>query len=194
MSLERKMRSLEKMNFIKLCSLCKVAQLDELKDKEKYLPTVIAFELDEDIIQTIPYILECSQGVLFTKLWDKQGREMAKQKGEPLEVEEILEQVWRPTHQFYKDLCGRLKSGDMKFSEFEKYFKTTDLGTLRNELNRLSVPEDRTWVDVRLSQLEKYRNLRRCLFGAEIIMEVVKEFQLEGNFNQIIEILKLVRF
>ncbi|CAG2205787.1 unnamed protein product [Mytilus edulis] len=63
--------------------------------------------------------------------------------------------------------------------------------TLRNELMKLCQDGNTKWIDVRLDQLEKYRNLQSCLFGARAIMEVVKEFELTGNFNQILEILKL---
>jgi fatty-acid desaturase len=42
--------------------------------------------------------------------------------------------------------------------------------------------------------MNKYRNLQNCLDGASVIMDVVEEFELEGDFKAIEEILKLVRF
>ena len=173
--------------------MCKVAKLEETTNQENYKPIIIAFGLDEDVLETIPYILQCSQGILFTTLWDKKGNEVAKQKQKELDMDEILEEVWAPTYQFWNDLCKRLKSGDLKFSEFEKYFsRTANMETLRVELERLSGDGDKQWVDVRLDQLRKYRSLRNCLFGAEVIMDVVKEYELKGNFTQIGNVLSLV--
>jgi hypothetical protein len=38
---------------IGLNALCKVAMLEELKDQEKYQPIVIAFGLDENVLQVV---------------------------------------------------------------------------------------------------------------------------------------------
>jgi hypothetical protein len=89
-------------------------------------------------------------------------------------------------------LCEKLKTGNLLFSEFEKFFKTADFDILREELIRLSRGGDTSWIDKRLDQLQKYRNLRSCSFGANAIMEVVKEYDLQGDFSQIIEIIELV--
>jgi hypothetical protein len=50
------------------------------------------------------------------------------------------------------------------------------------------------WIQERIDQMNKYRNLQNCLDGASVIMDVVEEFELEGNFKAIEQILKLVRF
>jgi hypothetical protein len=192
--LEEKIRSFERLENIGLNALCKVAILEELKNQEKYQPIVIAFGLDENVLQTIPHILKCGEGLLFTTLWDRRGNDIAKQKGRPLDFDEILMEVWEPTYKFWSDLCTRLKSGDLKFSEFEKYFKTANLETLKDELMKLSQDGNHKWIDSRLDQLEKYRNLQSCMFGAQAIMELVKEYDLkEKNFSQILEIVDLVR-
>ncbi|VDI41382.1 Hypothetical predicted protein [Mytilus galloprovincialis] len=189
--LELRIKRFEKLEDVSLNLLCQIAMLDETKHPDEYQPTVTAFGLDEHILQTIPHILKCGQGLLFITLWDKRGNELAKQKKKYLDLDEILTEVWEPTYRFWDDLCTRLKNGDLRFSEFEKFFKTTDVETLRNELMKLCQDGNTKWIDVRLDQLEKYRNLQSCLFGARAIMEVVKEFELTGNFNQILEILKL---
>ncbi|OPL21619.1 hypothetical protein AM593_05982, partial [Mytilus galloprovincialis] len=189
--LELRIKRFEKLEDVSLNLLCQIAMLDETKHPDEYQPTVTAFGLDEHILQTIPHILKCGQGLLFITLWDKRGNELAKQKKKYLDLDEILTEVWEPTYRFWDDLCTRLKNGDLRFSEFEKFFRTTDVETLRNELMKLCQDGNTKWIDVRLDQLEKYRNLQSCLFGARAIMEVVKEFELTGNFNQILEILKL---
>ncbi|OPL32950.1 hypothetical protein AM593_04359, partial [Mytilus galloprovincialis] len=146
--LEDRIKRFEKLENVSLNMLCKVAFLEDMKNHEQYEPTITAFGLDENAFQTIPYILKCGQGLLFITLWDRRGNELAKQKGKALDLDEILTEVWEPTYKFWDDLCTRLKNGNLKFSEFEKYFKTTDMETLRNELMKLCQDGNTKWIDV----------------------------------------------
>jgi hypothetical protein len=41
--------------------------LEEMKNQEKYQPIVIAFGLDENVLQTIPHILQISCFEIFLK-------------------------------------------------------------------------------------------------------------------------------
>ena len=101
-------------------------------------------------------------------------------------------EVWEPVANQWKTICQKLRRGDILFSEFENFFGKTELENLRNELILLERNGDTRWVDERLDQIEKYRNLRSCAFGAEAILEVVEAFELKGDFNQIKEIQQYV--
>ncbi|CAG2205786.1 unnamed protein product [Mytilus edulis] len=78
--LELRIKRFEKLEDVSLNLLCQIAMLDETKHPDEYQPTVTAFGLDEHVVQTIPHILKCGQGLLFITLWDKRGNELAKQK------------------------------------------------------------------------------------------------------------------
>jgi len=191
-NIEARIKSFAKLEDVSLNMLCKPALVDNVTNAERYQPVILAFELEQEVLDILPKILECSKGVLFMKLWEKRGNEMVKQKGRNLVMEEILTELWEPTYRFWCVLCEKLKTGNLLFSEFEKFFKTADIDILREELIRLSRGGDTSWIDKRLDQLQKYRNLRSCSFGANAIMEVVKEYDLQGDFSQIIEIIELV--
>ncbi|CAG2192039.1 RNF213 [Mytilus edulis] len=75
----------------------------------------------------------------------------------------------------------------------ELYFRKTEIANLQNELILLEREGNTRWIDQRLYQVEIYRNLKSCEFGAEAILEVVKAFDLQGDFNQIITISKCAR-
>ena len=191
-NIEERIKSFEKLEDVSLNMLCKPALVDNVRNAERYQPVILAFGLEQEVLDILPKILECSNGVLFMKLWEKRGNEMAKQKGRNLVMEEIFTELWEPTYRFWCVLCEKLKTGNLLFSEFEKFFKTADIDILREELIRLSRGGDTSWINKRLDQLQKYRNLRSCSFGANAIMEVVKEYDLQGDFSQIIEIIELV--
>ena len=191
-NIDARIKDFAKLEDVSLNMLCKPALVDNVTNAERYRPVVLAFGLGQEVLDILPKILECSNGVLFMKLWEKRGNEMAKQKGRNLVMEEILTELWEPTYTFWCALCEKLKTGNLLFSEFEKFFKTADFDILREELIRLSRGGDTSWIDKRLDQLQKYRNLRSCSFGANAIMEVVKEYDLQGDFSQIIEIIELV--
>ena len=190
--IEERINSFAKLEDVSLNMLCKPALVDNVTNAERYRPVILAFGLEPEVLDILPKILECSNGVLFMKLWEKRGNEMAKQKGRNLVMEEILTELWEPTYTFWCALCEKLKTGNLLFSEFEKFFKTADIDILREELIRLSRGGNTSWINKRLDQLQKYRNLRSCSFSANAIMEVVKEYDLQGDFSQIIEIIELV--
>ncbi|VDI41573.1 Hypothetical predicted protein [Mytilus galloprovincialis] len=191
--MEEKIRVLENLGTFPLNHLVKTMQCDEIRDIEKHRPFVIIFELSQDQLDVLPDIMECSKGLLFTKLWEERGTELKKEKGSRLTILEVLTEVWEPTANLWKTICQRLKRGDLFFSEFERFFKTTEIGNLRAELTLLEREGNTKWVDERLDQVEKYRNLKSCEFGAEAILEVVKAFDLQGDFNQIITICKFTK-
>ena len=191
-NIEARIKSFAKLEDVSLNMLCKPALVDNVRNAKRYRPVILAFGLKQEVLDILPKILECSNGELFMKLWEKRGNEMAKQKGRNLVMEEIFTELWEPTYRFWCVLCEKLKTGNLLFSEFEKFFKTADIDILREELIRLSRGGDTSWINKRLDQLQKYRNLRSCSFGANAIMEVVKEYDLQGDFSQIIEIIELV--
>lgn len=135
--------------------LCKVAFPKEMRNLEQYQPVITAFGLNETVLQILPHVMKYYKGNLFTILWDRKGKE--------LDIEEIILEVWRPTYKLWSDLCGRLKSGDLKFSECERYFQTADIETLRDDLMKLCEDGNNKWINARLDQLEKYRNLQSCI-------------------------------
>ena len=177
-----------------LNQLVKTMPLEDLKDIELYKPTVTVFELCVEELEILPKILELCKGVFFMKIWEKKGIEAEKQNGKQIQVTEIFEKVWKPAFEQWTNLSEKLRMGNMLFSEFEKWFKTSsrDETGLRAEFLLLDNEGNTKWVDERLDQIKKYSDLKSCAYGAQAIMTVVNTFELKGDFSQIQEIVKLV--
>ncbi|CAC5357646.1 unnamed protein product [Mytilus coruscus] len=152
--LEERITQIEELDNVNLNMLCKVAFLEDMKNQEQYHPVITAFGLDESLLQILPHVMKYCKGNLFTILWDRKGNELSKQKGMSLDIDEIILGVWEPTYKLWNDLCSRLKSGDLKFSEFERYFQTADMETLRDDLMKLCDDGNNKWINSRLDQLE----------------------------------------
>ena len=193
--LEEQIKRIPKFDRVSLKNICDKGEVP--KDIKKYQPKVIAFEVDRYILDTLPELIRCTKGNIFIFIWDKFATEFHKTILRPLEIDELIEHVWKPTFKEWGHLHHILKTGEILFSELESICERFDQKTLKREFLLLEGVESDNkinWIQERTDQMNKYRNLQNCLDGASVIMEVVEEFELEGNFKAIEQILKLVRF
>lgn len=190
--MDDKLRKLEHLDTFPLNHIVKTVQHEDLENFKQYKPFITIFELSQEEIDMLPDINECSKGLLFTKLWEERGITLKKQKNRKLTIQEVLKEVWLSTAHKWHSICEKLKIGTLLFREFDDYFGKTETGNLRSELNLLEKDDKDKWVDERLDQIQKYRNLKECMFGAQAILEVVETFELKGNFKQIGDIHRLV--
>lgn len=175
----------------KLNKICVTADIK--KEIKKYRPRIIAFEVDKKILELLPEIITFSKGIFFLTMWDKYGKQVVQKMNRLLEVAEIIEQVWIPAKQEFRNLVKTLKSGDIMFREFDIICGKFAVDNLRKELKLIEGGKDEKWIGQRIDQMEKYKNLQNYGKGAEIIIEVVREFQLKGNFKPIRDIYEMVR-
>ena len=193
--LEEQIKGIPTFDRVYLKNICDKGEVP--KDIKKYQPKVIAFEVDRYILDTLPELIRCTKGNIFIIIWDKFATEFHKTILRPLEIDELIEHVWKPTFEEWEHLHHRLKTGEILFSEFERICVQIDQQHLKREFLLLEGVESDNkinWIQERSDQMNKYRNLQKCIVGASVIMEVVEEFELEGNFKAIEQILKLVRF
>lgn len=191
--LEQQIGKYQDIDKTALSDLC--STVDLRKDIKKYKPKIIAFEIDRNILALLPEIIQCSsKGSLFLAIWEKYGKQVVSSIHRALDITEIIEQVWKPAYQEWKTFVKRLKNGDILFREFDSICGRYDQDTLRKEFRILEGGKDANWIKQRIDQMEKFRNLANFVKGAETIMKVVKEFQLEGNFKPIEQILNMVSF
>lgn len=132
-----------------------------------------------------------SQGSLFLNMWTKQGTQEVKSKGSPLTVDEVMENVWHVTYPTWMKLSKRIAEGNITFKEFQEHFKNVATDNLKQQLSYLPGGK-RDWVTERLHQIKEHRELQQCVTGASIILEVVKEYDLKGNFEPIRMIVEMV--
>lgn len=183
---------------VPLSQLVKTVILEDLKnDIEHYRPIVTVFELSSEDLAILPKIPAYCKGFLFLKIWEKKGIELERKNGKLLPLNEVFFKVWQPSLELWQNLCIQLKTGDMLFSEFEKWFREIggNNAELKKEFLHIESFENvanANWIKERLFQIDKHRDLKSCLYGAEAIMEVVTVYELKGNFTQIQDIIGLV--
>ncbi|XP_076113430.1 E3 ubiquitin-protein ligase RNF213-like [Mytilus galloprovincialis] len=178
------------INAVSLDTLVDTSILHQQRDLESYQPIIIAFKLlSPQNMQVVPDIVNCCQGSLFMKIWKKKGKEMKKNLGRKLSINEVFNYVWHQTLLDWKILCKKFVSGDLTFTEFNKWFKTRDPDELRKELMFLDSHRNTQWIDERLYQIKNFEILENCIYGAKVIIEVINEFDLkEKHFSQIFDI------
>lgn len=133
-----------------------------------------------------------SKGLLFLNMWIKQGQsEVAKKQG-PLTINEVMENVWQKVHKHWTNLVEEIIFGDITFKEFQQHFKNIPDDNLEEQLLHLSMTSSNGWIKLRLRQFNQYRILEQCVYGANVILKVVQEYKLEGNFQPIKMIEKMV--
>ena len=125
-------------------------------------------------------------------MWGRKGRKAHQSKGSPLTISEVITNVMHPVHQQWKELGIKLRQGNILFSEFNRYFQRKDNTYIKDELSIMSPDNDTVWVFERVEQFRQHTTLRRCLNGAKVILEVVKRYELQGNFDKIKRIVDLV--
>ncbi|XP_063441660.1 E3 ubiquitin-protein ligase rnf213-alpha-like [Mytilus trossulus] len=192
-SLLTKLQVFQEPDMISLNKLVTTRLLENLKDPENYEPMVTVFGLRQDELDILPKIIEHCKGLLFIKIWEKKGTELQKKLERDVKINEVFDKVWQPALEQWRTLSKKLRSGDMHFSEFDKWFETKDRSTLKKEFLLFGNDRDNSWIDERLDQIERHGNIRNYLYGARAIMEVVNAFDLKGDFNQIKDIIKLTR-
>eukprot|EP00105_Crassostrea_gigas_P007930 XP_011422347.1 PREDICTED: E3 ubiquitin-protein ligase rnf213-alpha isoform X2 [Crassostrea gigas] len=189
--IDLKIEELSNVDNRKLCDICKPGIRERISDIENYDPVVIAFNIPPDMQCILADLKRLSQGSLFLNMWTKQGTQEVKSKGSLLTVDEVMENVWHVTYPTWMKLSKRIAEGNITFKEFQEHFKNVATDNLKQQLCYLPGGK-RDWVTERLQQVKEHRELQQCVTGASIILEVVKEYDLKGNFEPIRMIVKMV--
>lgn len=181
--LEEKHTAVQIIEELPLARLSKPSVLGDIMHLDTHIPEVTAFGLSTDILDVLPRMGHCLQSQAFTNMWDRIGQRAARQKAGPLTVDETMEQVWTKASTWWTDLHRDLGDGSMTFQVFNKVFERMDIETLESEFSLME--KDGPWMQERLKQICLFRDLEKCVEGAEIILDVVKTYELKGDFGPI---------
>ncbi|CAG2233282.1 DIAPH2 [Mytilus edulis] len=149
-------------------------------------------DVPKEIKNELPEIIRCSSGIIFIRIWDRLAADFRKTENRALEIDEIMEHVWKPAYKEWKDLHQQLKKGEILFRKFDAICGRMDPDSLKKEFLILEDGKKSTWIKERIDQMTRYKNLQNCRKGASIIMEVVEEFELKGDFQPIQQIMRML--
>lgn len=125
----------------------------------------------------------------------KRCLEIKKKKIESITIEEVNKSVVNIVCEYWEKLCHDLKSGDITFQQFGNHFSAMKKKEIKTELDFIAntfSDDQNQWIEQRLDQFTKYKVLRECVNGAKVITEFEKEFELDGHFEQVHKMMKLV--
>lgn len=168
---------------------------NNFEDIQQYQPFVTVLRFEAFDMDVIPQILLYTKIYSFSQIWKKTGREVKKNKGKKLRINEIILEVWKPSYTFWNSICYKLKTGDLLFTEFEDYFyqeETEIAEILRKEIAYSSTRGDTQWIQIRLDQFQNHKMIFDCLKGAKAIMAIVHTYDLKGDFSHVNEIINMV--
>ncbi|XP_062591685.1 E3 ubiquitin-protein ligase rnf213-alpha-like, partial [Saccostrea cucullata] len=190
--IDRQMEGYANLDDRKLCEICKPGFIDHISDIEVYDPEVIAFNMSPDMQTVLSNLERLSHGSLFLNMWIKQGQREETKKGSPLTVDEVMENVWQVVYPAWLKLSKRIATGDITFREFQDHFRNVSIDNLEQQLSHLAEGR-KGWIKERLQQVRQHRELEQCVTGANVILTVVREYDLKGNFEPIKMIVKMVQ-
>ena len=148
----------------------------------------------EEIMSTLSSS-RISESQLFDKLWTQRGKTVCQKQepgAEPLSLEDVVTDVWRPVKQRYDDLCARIQNGSVTLQEVDLFLKAY-IGRypdLEHEFQLMCT--DDKWIKQRVHQVQQYHELDQCFHGARLIKEAKDVFQLTGDFTLLEVILSAV--
>lgn len=125
-------------------------------------------------------------------MWIKQGQSEEAKKEGPLTLDEVMENVWQIVYKNWTSLRTKIALGDISFQEFQQHVKHIPNDNLEEQLMHLSITNSKDWIKERLRQFNQYRILEQYVYGANVILKFVQEYKLEGDFQPIKMVVKMV--
>lgn len=121
--------------------------------------------------------------------------ETKQNRTESITIEELNKSIVNNVFEAWEKLCLDLISGEITFQEFGNHFAEMKKKAVNKELNLIadtSSDDKKQWIKHRLFQFDQYKVLRERVKGAKVITEFAKQFDLNGNFDEVRKMMKLV--
>ncbi|KAK3585590.1 hypothetical protein CHS0354_036776 [Potamilus streckersoni] len=184
-SVQRRLEQLSATRMLRIVDICEPVNMDSLKDLQVYKPQIKAFLLPASLHVILDDLESRYKSRVFLKFWEETGK-----KNQVNSLEELFSQVWQSVNQEWLLICHEIVSGQICFQKFEdnlgKLSVNDDYGPIDEEMKSLNVGKEKR--KTRIVQLKQYRQLRKCIHGARIILKFASALELMGDFSVIEEI------
>lgn len=146
---------------------------------------------------------------LILSFWDKGAASLASTRqpcSAPVSVTltQICENIWKPLLTEFCQLGVSFANADMTFKQLDQVLvESGDQGDgklMRKELSLMSetlsesgrLKPEENWVDLRLGQIQEYRQLHEAAAAASAMLRIAEKMKLSGNFTEIDTLSQLV--
>lgn len=161
---------------------------------------VTYFNLGEEIRGMAEDLFIFQDSHLFKVCWEKQARQVvseAMEEDDPDDHESldlmatpemILEEIFAPCMNNYKDIYASLRDGSITLEEVNELFgpykgKYEELKQELDLMCRLENLKEKKWIHNTVQQIEQYHELHLAVTSAEIILMVKETLCLQGDFS-----------
>ncbi|XP_053396011.1 E3 ubiquitin-protein ligase rnf213-alpha-like [Mercenaria mercenaria] len=175
-----KQATIENHTLNEFCQPVKIDCVEKIDDD--YLPELIVFRLPASIDAILQKMHLCRKSSVFLKMWKTQCE---KCDGDCTSLVDVSK-VWKPVYERLEKVLREIESGKILFCQFEELLGSNcgeDYEQIVNELRILQIKQD--IIETRVEQLKKYRYLETCKSGAQSLLRLKSECNLEGDFEQI---------
>ncbi|XP_008298790.1 E3 ubiquitin-protein ligase rnf213-beta [Stegastes partitus] len=115
----------------------------------------------------------------------------------PVSLAQIYEYIWKPLLAEFLQLGASIANANITFKEVDRVLSESgdpgDGKLLKKELNLMSkmfseaggLEAEENWVDLRLGQIQDYRQLHEAAAAASAVLNIAEKMKLSGNFSEI---------
>ncbi|XP_060597648.1 E3 ubiquitin-protein ligase rnf213-alpha-like, partial [Ruditapes philippinarum] len=182
-SIDDTLKKQEDLEIHQIREFCVPADITKVDVVDTYQPRLCAFKLSPLVLDVVPQLHACYTSNTFMMLWNAQCKEVFNQCST---LDDVVQNVWNIVKNQWDTITNKIKSGNIKFQDFEKLVSQKyrdNYDQMKAELRTMSILDN--IIDKRIDQLRKYRQLETCVKGAKTILKFAKEYNLKGDFSQI---------
>lgn len=172
-------------------------------------PQVLWYKASLDALKMAGAMHRLRNSNLILSFWAKGAASLASTRqtcSGPVSVtlRQICENIWLPLLTRFSRLSVSLAKSDITFMQLDQVMEECgDLGDgriMRAELSLMSEtlsasgsykPEE-DWVDLRLVQIQEYRQLQEAAAAASAMLSIARKMKLSGSFTEIDTLTQLV--
>uniref|UniRef100_UPI00398F666A E3 ubiquitin-protein ligase rnf213-alpha-like isoform X2 n=1 Tax=Pristiophorus japonicus TaxID=55135 RepID=UPI00398F666A len=176
---------------MRLSELVETKYWTDEESENKSAPDVKYYNLTSDVKRMAVKMHELTESNVLRNCW-LQATKNSKSDEETLE--DLCTGIWDRCWNDYVDLCRKTEQATITFQEIDRMFfdlrERTD--AIRNELAIMfKVVKGGDFPQERLQQIKEYYELHLALDSAQVIQDIVKELELQGDFKKIQNLTKI---
>lgn len=193
---------------VNLNRLVKVHVFDaERKTKMTGPPPVLWYQTGMNVLKMAGDMHKLRNSNLILSSWVKGAASLASERHPspaPVSLTQVYEHIWMPLMEEFSELHVSIAGANITLKQLDQVLEESgddgDGKLMRKELDLMSemfsaagaLRAERNWVERRLVQIQKYRQLYEAAAAASAVLKIAKEMKLSGNFSQIETLSQLV--
>ncbi|XP_027705939.1 E3 ubiquitin-protein ligase RNF213 [Vombatus ursinus] len=150
------------------------------------------YNLSSWLLEMAEKVNSLKDSYIFQVCWEKEAQSLGENDDNSemliLNLENVYEVLYSPSHRRFYRLYKDLKSGKLTFAEVHCVFKNfvnkyDDLTKDLKIMCRLDPDDKQDWISKRVGQIKEYHHLHLAVDSAKVICKVKEDLGLTGDFT-----------